>query len=133
MSKSKNKKLIKRNMQTEIVLNQAVQTETCSAAPRRVVPRLSRKARLGLAGFALLVSGVLGAVGLNGILPAPVNQARVTDRVAWYVQHDQLKADLQTLSFAVGYLLESGSEISGPVAPTAPPLAQTGTQAPAKS
>jgi hypothetical protein len=91
---------------------------------RRSFRRPSRKACLRSFGITLLVAGVLGAIALNHLMPTwPDRTQGVTDRMAWYVQHGQLKADLHTFASAVEYLATSESELPVADITTNPPVA----------
>lgn len=91
---------------------------------RRSFRRPSRKACLRSLSLTLLVAGVLGAIALNHLMPKwPDRSQGVTDRLAWYVQHGQWKADLHTLTSAVEYLATSESELPVADIATNPPVA----------
>jgi hypothetical protein len=120
----------KGNMQNENLQNEIEQPNPS----RRFYARLSTKARLGILGVALLVASGLGALALNRVMPRlPNRDQSFTERLGWYVQHGQLKADAHTVASAVGYLVRRESEMPGTVVPTNPPVAGKTTAASPRS
>jgi hypothetical protein len=111
--------------------NENTPIENVEPIPSR---RISRKARLGILGGTLLVAGALGAWALNNLMPKLPNRAQgVTDRLAWYVQHGQLKADWHTFASAVAYIVASDAEYPGATVPENPPVAGSVAPTPPKS
>lgn len=95
-------------------------------SPAKVVNKSHRwKVYLRLAGVALLLSLALGSnLALNYLVPrAPGSSWGVADRVNWYFQSGQQRADLQTLAsafrFVMGTESDTGNADSFPALPVA--------------
>lgn len=100
----------------------------------RFYRRLSRKTRLTILGITLPVACAMAVLALNHLMPKLPNRAQsATDRLAWYVNRGQLKADLHTLASAVEYIVTSDSEFPGAARPAGQPVAGTVTPTPPKS
>jgi hypothetical protein len=80
--------------------------EVDGANTPRAAKRRGWKVSLSLTGTALLLAGIIASVGLNLLIPkVPNHDQGFRARVAWYFEHGQSKADQQTLTAAVNFLL----------------------------
>ena len=122
-------------MQNENVQNENVQNGSEKSTPRRgFYRRLSRKARLGILATTLVLAGVMGAAAVNSVLPKPAPRApSFRERLAWYVQHHQYKADMHTLSSVVRYIVTGDSPDPTTTSLTNLPVARNVSPTPPKS
>ena len=107
-----------------------MQTETSQTEKRnwnfirRCRRWLSWKTFLGIGCVALLALGTLAVVILNPALPnSPKFTHGFADRFAWYIQHDQLKADLLTAGYTLHYVFSGPAKMQSVLVQTNPPVA----------
>ena len=95
---------------------------------------LSWKTFLGIGCVTLLATGALALAFLNPALPvSPKFTNGFADRVAWYIQHDQFKADLQTAAYSIHYVFSGPAKMQSVLVQTNPPVAGNSGVTPPKS
>jgi len=90
------------------------------------VQRKSRR-NIGLKAFCVIMAvvGVASAIGANRLLPAATEGKQgFSTRVAWYVGHGQLKADMRTFGAAAAYFVRRESPPLAHALSTNPPVAR---------
>ena len=117
-----------------------MQTETSQTEKRnwtlirRVCRWITWKTCLGIVCVTSLAVVTLAAALFSPALPiSPKFSNGFADRFAWYIQHDQLQADLQTFGYTVHYIFSGPAKMQNVVIQTNPPVAGSSSQTPPKS